>query len=66
MESQNEMVSLGIQDEIFEEFFKKLAKSELPEDLMKELKTLVENGEIGEKEKILDAVKRGIKDADEH
>jgi hypothetical protein len=55
-----EMIPLGIQDEIFEEFFKKLAESKLPEDLIRELKTLVEKGEIGTKERILEVIKRGV------
>jgi len=57
---------LGIQEEIFEEFFKKLAESKLPENLVKELRTLVEKGEIANKEKILESVKRGVRLADEH
>jgi len=57
---------LGIQEEIFDDFFRKLKDSKLSEDLINELRMLLEKGEIGTKEKILEAVKRGVKDADEH
>jgi hypothetical protein len=60
------MIPLGIQEEIFAEFFKKLLDAKLPEDLIKELRTILEKGEIESKEKILEAVKREIKDANKH
>jgi len=61
-----EMIQLGIQEEIFNDFFRKLKDAELPEDLINELRILLEKGEIGTKEKILETVKRGVKDADQH
>ena len=57
---------LGIQEEIFDDFFRKLKDAELPEDLINELKMLLESGEIGTKEKILEAVRRGSKGADKY
>lgn len=67
MESQiTKMILLGIQEEIFGDFFKKLVDAKLPEDLIKELRTLLEKGEIENKEKILEAVKRGVEAAGEH
>jgi len=60
------MILLGIQEEIFGNFFKKLVDAKLPEDLIKELRILLEKGEIESKEKILEAVKRGVEDADRH
>jgi len=60
------MMQLGIQEEIFDDFFRKLKDAGLPEDLINELRMLLEKSEIGTKEKILEAVKRGEKDADEH
>jgi len=60
------MIQLGIQEEIFNDFFRKLKDAELPEDLINELRILLEKGEIGTKEKILETVKRGVKDADQH
>jgi hypothetical protein len=60
------MILLGIEEEIFGDFFKKLMDAKLPEDLIKELRTLVEKGEIGSKEKIIEVVKRGVGAGDEH
>lgn len=60
------MILLGIEEEIFEDFFKKLMDSKLPEDLIKELRTLLEKGEIESKEKIIEVVKRGVEAGDEH
>jgi len=60
------LILLGIQEEIFGDFFKKLMDAELPEALIKELRTLLEKGTIESKEEILQAVKRGVKGADEH
>jgi len=61
-----EMISLGIQEEIFDDFFRKLKDVELPEDLINELRMLLERGEIGTEEKILEAVRRGTKGANKH
>jgi len=58
------MVLLGIQEEIFGDFLKKLVDAKLPEGLIKELRTLLEKGEIESKEKILEVVKRGVEAAD--
>ena len=61
-----EMISLGIQEEIFDDFFRKLKDVELPEYLIIELRMLLERGEIGTEEKILEAVRRGTKGANKH
>lgn len=51
---------MGIQEEIFEVFFKKLEEDEkFPNSILEELKILWGNGEIGSQEKILEAIKRG-------
>ncbi len=54
------MILLGIQEDILEDFFKKLTDSKLPEAIIKELRTLSENGEIGSKDEIIEAIKRGV------
>ncbi|MBA7571651.1 hypothetical protein ES708_13417 [subsurface metagenome] len=49
---------MGIQEEIFEVFFKKLEDDEnFPVSIVKELKKLWESGEITSQEKILEVVK---------
>ncbi|KPV63253.1 MAG: hypothetical protein AOA66_0975 [Candidatus Bathyarchaeota archaeon BA2] len=60
------MMLMGIQEEIFENFFRKLKDAELPENLINELRMLLERGEIGTEEKILEAVRRGTKGANKH
>lgn len=60
------MVQLGIQEEIFDAFFRKLKDAELPEDLISELRMLLKRDEIGTEEKILEAVRRGTKGANKH
>jgi len=51
---------MGIQEEIFGVFFKKLEEDEkFPNSILEELKILWENGEIESQEKILEAIKRG-------
>jgi hypothetical protein len=60
------MMLLGVQEGIFGDFFKKLADAKLPEDLIKELKALLEKGELENKEKILEAVKRGVEAVYKH
>jgi divalent metal cation (Fe/Co/Zn/Cd) transporter len=60
------MIILRIQEKIFTDFFKELVDAKLPEDLIKELRTLLEKGEIENKEKILEAVRRGTKGANKN
>ncbi len=51
---------MGIQEEIFEVFFKKLKNDEnIPVSIVEELKKLWESGEITSQEKILEVVKEG-------
>lgn len=51
---------MGIQEEIFEVFFKKLEDDEnFPVSIVKELKKLWESGEITSQEKILEVVRGG-------
>ncbi|MHA1400504.1 MAG: hypothetical protein ACTSQE_09155 [Candidatus Heimdallarchaeaceae archaeon] len=51
---------MGIQEEIFEGFFKKLEDDEdFPDSIVEELKRLWESGEIASREKILGVVERG-------
>ena len=50
---------MGIQENIFEGFFKKLEDDEdFPNSIVEELKGLWESGEIASQEKILEAVER--------
>lgn len=50
---------MGIQEEIFEEFFKKLEEDEkFPDSIIEELKKLWESGEIISQEKIFEVIKR--------
>ena len=52
---------MGIQEEIFEVFFKKLEEDEkFPTSIVEKLKKLWESGEITSKEKILEVMKVGI------
>lgn len=54
---------MEIQEEIFEEFFKKLEEDEgLPNSIIEGLKNLWERGEIMSQEKIFEAIKRGCAD----
>ena len=51
---------MGIQEDIFRVFFKKLEEDEnFPDSILEELKILWENDEMGLQEKILEAIKRG-------
>ena len=51
---------MGIQEEIFGEFFKNLEDNEdFPDSILEELKKLWESGEIASQEKILEVVERG-------
>lgn len=54
---------MGIQEEIFEEFFRKLEEDEnFPDPIIEELKKLWETGEIASQEKIFEAIKRRVED----
>lgn len=54
---------MGIQEEIFEEFFKKLGEDkEVPNSMIEELKKLWESGESISQEKIFEVIKRGCVD----
>ncbi len=54
---------MGIQEDIFSEFFKRLEEDEgLSDSVVDELKSLWESGEIGSKDKIFDTIKRGFED----
>ena len=51
---------MGIQEEIFEGFFKKLEDDEdFPDSIVEELKRLWESGKIASQEKIIEVVERG-------
>lgn len=55
---------MGIQEDIVEQFFKKLEEDEkFPDLILEELKRLWEKGEIASQEKILEVIKRGVGDA---
>ena len=48
---------MGVQEDIFEGFFKKLENDEkFPDSIVEELKKLWESGEIASQEKILEVV----------
>lgn len=50
---------MGIQEEIFEAFFKKLKEDEkFPDLIVEELEKLWKNGEIASQEKIIEAIKK--------
>ena len=54
---------MGIKEEIFEEFFKKIEEDEeIPCSIIEELRKLWEEGEVISQEKILEVIKRGCKD----
>lgn len=49
---------MGIQEDIFEEFFQNLEKDEkFPDAIVAELRSLWEKGEIASQEKILEVIK---------
>lgn len=51
---------MGLQEDIFETFFKKLKETEdFPDLVIKELEKLWKNGEISQ-EKIFEAIKRAV------
>ena len=51
---------MGVQEDIFEEFFKKLEDDEeFPDSIVEELKILRKSGEIASQEKILEVIERG-------
>ena len=52
--------NMGIQEDIFEGFFKKLEDDEeFPDSIVEELKRLRESGEIASQEKILEVIENG-------
>lgn len=54
---------MGIKEEIFEEFFKKIEEDEeIPRLIIEELRRLWEEGEVISQEKILEVIKRECKD----
>jgi len=54
---------LGIQEDIFEDFFDRLEKdAEFPNEIVEKLRKLWESDEIASKEKILKALTGGIED----
>jgi len=54
---------MGIQEDIFEEFFQNLEKDKkFPDVIVTELRGLWEKGEIASQEKILEAIKGGFED----
>lgn len=51
---------MGIKEDIFEDFFRKLAEDEeIPDSIVNELKELWKNGEIVSQEKILEVIEKG-------
>ncbi len=53
---------MGIQEEIFEEFFRKLSEDEaIPNSIIEELKKLLESGEVSQEE-IFEAIERVYRD----
>lgn len=57
---------MGIQEDIFERFFKKLEDDEeFPNSIVEELKGLWESGEIASQEKIFGVIKRGCENVSE-
>jgi len=57
---------MGIPEEIFEGFFKKLKEDEnFPDLIVDELRGLWEFGEIASQEKIFKVIERGCEDASE-
>jgi hypothetical protein len=57
-------MSMGIKEDIFEEFFKKLAEDkEIADAVLGELKELWKKGEVAPKEKILEVIERGCGNA---
>ena len=54
---------MGIQEEIFEEFFKKLEEDEkFPGTIIEELKKLWKSEEIALQQKIFEVIERGCED----
>ena len=53
---------MGIQEEVFQDFFDKLAKdTDFPNEMVEKIRKLCESGDILSKEKILNALLGGIK-----
>ena len=57
---------MSIQEDIFEDFFRRLKDAKLPPKVVSALRKLWESDELESKENILNALKEGIKDAGEH
>ena len=56
---------MGLEEEIFEELYKKLGKNEeLPKVVLNDLKIRYENGNLDSKVKILKAIRLGDSDED--
>ncbi len=54
---------MGIQEEVFEKFFRKLEEDEnFPDPIIEELKKLWESGEIASQEAIFEAIRGGCED----
>lgn len=55
---------MGIKDEIFEGFFKKLERDgKFPDKIIEELKKLWREGNIASQENIFEVIKKGCEDA---
>jgi len=53
---------MGLQEEIFEEFFRKLSEDEtIPDSIVEELKKLLESGEVSQ-EGIFEVIERVYRD----
>lgn len=60
-------VAMGIKDQIFEEFFTKLAvEDEVPATVVTELKSLAAGGESVSEEELLRIIERGFEDGNEN
>lgn len=56
---------MGIEEEIFEEFFNKLEENEeVPVDVIIELRQLLESGDVLYKENIIEAIDKGANNGD--
>ncbi len=52
---------MGIKEDIFEDFFRKLAEDEeIPDSIVNELKELWKNEGIASQEKILEVIEKGV------
>lgn len=54
------MIGMGIKEEIFDEFFKKLENDEMISvDIIQELRKLIEKGNINSQKEVLEIIQRG-------